>query len=129
MEARSWNSVDKSAWGDGPWQSEPDKMQWQDEATGFACLIVRDPMGALCGYVGVPETHPAHGLSYDGTPDEALRFIISNPATAMNMLAKALHISPDDPWSRGFAACLYLFNDRYDDYRRERDKWLKEKYE
>ena len=63
--------VDKSQWGDGPWQSEPDKIQWQDAATGLPCLIVRGPVGALCGYVGVPKTHPAYGLHYDGCTTEA----------------------------------------------------------
>lgn len=65
------NVIDKSQWGDGPWQSEPDKIQWQDEATGLPCLIVRGPVGALCGYVGVPKTHPAYGLHYDGCTTEA----------------------------------------------------------
>lgn len=55
----------KALLGSGPWQNEPDKMQWEDETTGLACLIVRSPsMGALCGYVGVPEGHPWHGLNY-----------------------------------------------------------------
>lgn len=61
MERMTWTTVDKSLWGSGPWQDEPDKEQWADEATGFACLIVRNGMGALCGYVGVPEGHPWHG--------------------------------------------------------------------
>lgn len=73
MEPRSYTTIDKSGWGEGPWQSEPDKMQWQHEATRLPCLIVRGPMGALCGYVGISEAHPAHGLSYDGTPDEEHR--------------------------------------------------------
>lgn len=57
---------DKTLWGDGPWQTEPDRKEWIDPATGLTCLIVRGPVGALCGYVGVPDTHPAHGLHYDG---------------------------------------------------------------
>lgn len=61
-----WTS-DKSAWGDGPWLSEPDKQQWQDATTGLPCLIVRNTRitGALCGYVGVGRDHPAHGMSHD----------------------------------------------------------------
>jgi hypothetical protein len=64
-EFREYRTVDKSTWGDGPWQDEPDKRQWQDAATGLPCLIVRNRRGALCGYVGVPATHPAHGLDHD----------------------------------------------------------------
>lgn len=48
----------------GPWTSEPDKVQWIDDATGLDCLIVRGPMGALCGYVGIAPDHPWHGKSY-----------------------------------------------------------------
>lgn len=51
----------KLAWGDGAWVDEPDKAQWQDETTGLPCLLVRNPGGALCGYVGVYPTHPYHG--------------------------------------------------------------------
>lgn len=61
-----YRTADKSAWGDGPWQREPDKRQWTDEATGLPCLIVRNSgiTGALCGYVGVAPGHPAHGADY-----------------------------------------------------------------
>jgi hypothetical protein len=61
---RNWTLYDKSAWGPGAWQDEPDKRQWTDEATGLPCLIVRHPLhGHLCGYVGVSEGHPAFGVS------------------------------------------------------------------
>lgn len=66
MESREWRTIDKSAWGDGPWQDEPDKAQWTDEATGLPCLLVRVPhSGHLCGYVGVPPGHPWHGKDYN----------------------------------------------------------------
>ena len=65
MRTLEWRTKDKSAWGPGPWQEEPDKRQWQDEATGLPCLIVRNNGGALCGYVGVPKGHPDHGKDYD----------------------------------------------------------------
>lgn len=53
---------EKAAWGPGPWVGEVDKAQWVDAATGLDCLIVRGPMGSLCGYVGVPEGHPLYGV-------------------------------------------------------------------
>jgi hypothetical protein len=62
---RSYTTMDKSTWGDGPWTDEPDKLQWVDRETGLDCLIVRNRMGALCGYVGVPPEHPWHGKAYD----------------------------------------------------------------
>lgn len=65
MQTREWRYVDKSEWGPGPWQDEPDKMQWLDGATGLPCLIVRGPSGALCGYVGVSRKHPLYGVDYN----------------------------------------------------------------
>ena len=58
-------------WPAGPWDGEPDKVQWVDEATGLDCLIVRGPMGALCGYVGVPPEHPFSGVHYNACATEA----------------------------------------------------------
>lgn len=61
--------ADLRAWGDGEWKNEPDKIQWVDEATGLDCLIHRhNRSGHLCGYVGVPEGHPAFEKDYE-TPD------------------------------------------------------------
>lgn len=66
MERIEYRTVDKSAWPRGAWDDEPDKVQWQDEATGLPCLIKRHPSaGHLCGYVGVPEGHPWHGQDCD----------------------------------------------------------------
>jgi hypothetical protein len=65
MNKKRYTTIDKSDWGDGPWQSEPDKMQWRDEATGLPCLIVRGPFGGLCGYVGLAPEHPAYEKHYD----------------------------------------------------------------
>lgn len=58
METKSWTTTDKSDWEDGPWQDEPDKIQWTDEATGLPCLAVRNEGGAWCGYVGMTKGHP-----------------------------------------------------------------------
>lgn len=69
MERMAWTTVDKSAWPEGPWKNEPDKEQWQDEATGMPCLLVRNRMGSLCGYVGVDDSHLWHGVGYDQCVD------------------------------------------------------------
>jgi len=55
----------KAPWGEGPWLSEPDKLQWQDGATGLPCLAVRNSFGAWCGYAGVYASHPLFEKSYD----------------------------------------------------------------
>src|SRR5262245_33397812 len=64
MEYLEHRFMDKSAWGPGEWQSEPDKVQFPDEATGLPCLIVRNSMGNFCGYVGVPEGHRFFAVEY-----------------------------------------------------------------
>jgi hypothetical protein len=61
---RTWATVDKADWGDGPWHDEPDKVQWVDAATGLDCMVRRGPMGGWCGYVGVPPDHLFHGAGY-----------------------------------------------------------------
>jgi hypothetical protein len=69
LAERRWTH-DRSAWASGtywgtpgPWHGEPDKVQWIDGTTQYACLAVRNPnWGDWCGYVGVPEGHPAYGL-------------------------------------------------------------------
>jgi hypothetical protein len=61
--AAALEAIDKSTWGDGPWQTEPDRLQWQH--AGYACLIVRHPRhGFLCGYVGVDSEHPYFGENW-----------------------------------------------------------------
>ena len=61
---REYRTFDKSQWGAGAWHTEPDKIQWIDEATDQDCLIVRGLSGALCAYVGVKPSHPWHGKGY-----------------------------------------------------------------
>lgn len=59
------NRVDRAGWPEGPWDDEPDKISWTDELTGYPCLIVRNHLGGLCGYVAVNSDHPLYGLDYD----------------------------------------------------------------
>lgn len=108
MKRIEYNNVaDKSSWLRGPWDNEPDKIQWQDTETGLPCLIVRGPFGALCGYVGVPLSHPLHGKSYnevDLTAHGGLNFSASCQKGAEN--AAICHIpadgEPDHIWWFGF---------------------------
>jgi len=55
--------IDKSTWGVGPWQMEPDRVDFVH--AGFACLALRNPrFGNWCGYVGIPKEHPSYGADY-----------------------------------------------------------------
>lgn len=53
----------KEEWGDGPWQNEPDKLEFEHE--GFTCLILRTSMGHLCGYVALKPEHPDYNKDYN----------------------------------------------------------------
>lgn len=52
----------KEKWGPGPWQTEPDRMDWI--RSGFSCFALRNEFGNWCGYVGVPKEHPDYGKSH-----------------------------------------------------------------
>lgn len=63
---REWVELDKSQWGPGPWQSEPDNRTWVDAATRLPCAMVRAPVtGAWCGYVGLVPGHRAYRWAFE----------------------------------------------------------------
>lgn len=74
MQTKQYTTIDKSTWPRGPWDHEPDKVQWQDPATGLPCLIDRKEMGIFCGYVGVPPSHPWYGKSYSHPIGECTQY-------------------------------------------------------
>lgn len=45
-------------WPKGPWDDEPNEEMFEHD--GFQCVILRNGMGALCGYVVVPASHPIY---------------------------------------------------------------------
>ena len=54
-------------WGPGPWENEPDRIEWRSPGSSLPRMALRGPMGSWCGYVGVPEGHPLHGKKGWGT--------------------------------------------------------------
>lgn len=59
LHRHEFTTVDKSDWGPGPWQDEPDKVAWVDPDTGLDCMAKRhERLGHWCGYVGVGPDHP-----------------------------------------------------------------------
>ena len=61
---KTWNTVDKSGYAArGEWDNEVDKAQWV--SSGLDCLVVRGPLGAFCGYVGVPKDHVEYQEDYN----------------------------------------------------------------
>jgi hypothetical protein len=68
-EAASY-AVDRTGWPPGPWDQEPDRIEWRARA-GLPCLIVRSPsVGVLCGYVGLPPGHRYHGVDAEAVDVE-----------------------------------------------------------
>ena len=114
MQTIEYRTHDKTTWADGPWQSEPDKKQWLDQETGLPCLIVRGRLGALCGYVGVPKGHWAHGKVYDDVNVDdvhgGLTFAggCSHGPENIGICHKVEPGEPDDAWWLGFDCGHYL---------------------
>lgn len=63
-ELRKTHFLDRTGWASGPWDNEPDRLQWVTHV-GYHGLIVRNQQGSLCGYLGVPPGHQWHGKRYD----------------------------------------------------------------
>ena len=81
MEAKTYTTIDRAAlgWPAGPWDGEPDKVQWPDKATGLPCLAVRNrSAGHWCGYVGLPPEHPMYGKGYS---DDGVDFYVHGGLT------------------------------------------------
>jgi hypothetical protein len=111
METKTYITVDKTGWQPGPWKNEPDKVQWQDEATGLPCLAVRNHMGAWCGYVGVAEGHKYFDKHYDEANRDGVsvhggltfaRFCYPNPNEAEDICHVPGEGEPDRVWWLGF---------------------------
>jgi len=65
MRTIEYTTMDRSDWGEGAWQDEPDKKQWQDKDTKLPCIAVRNRTGNWCGYVGITEEHPCYKQGYN----------------------------------------------------------------
>ncbi len=99
-------TTDKSDWGDGPWQTEPDRVDF--EHAGMPCLLSRGPSGHWCGYVAVAPSHPLHGKSYDDARTAEGEYIeVHGGLTyADKCNGHICHVAkpgePDDVWWFGF---------------------------
>jgi hypothetical protein len=54
---------DPTKWIRGEWDNEPNRVDFIH--AGFSCFILRAPIGHLCGYVGVPNTHSCYNKHYN----------------------------------------------------------------
>ncbi len=94
-------AFDKSTWGHGPWQTEPDRVEWTH--AGLPCLALRSgAMGNWCGYAAVPPGHPLHGTKFSDVHVD-----VHGGLTYASACAGAIcHVpnpgEPDDVWWFGF---------------------------
>ena len=110
-----WTTVDKSAWGPGAWQDEPDKVHWIDPETDLDCLMVRHPSaGHWCGYVAVTEGHPFYEQDYDGPEVEVhggltfSRFCAEGDDPAQGICHVPQPGRPDKVWWLGFDCAHHM---------------------
>ena len=100
--------IDKSDWGAGSWQTEPDRVDFVH--AGFACLALRNPrLGFWCGYVGVPADHPAYGRKYDDMDVEVHGGLTYSNACSEPVCHMPEPGMPADVWWLGFD-CAHLFD-------------------
>lgn len=108
--------IDRTGWGSGPWDREPDRVEWRDEATGLPCLMLRQANGGnWCAYVGVPPGHPWHGAHYGdydrlGSAEDAAHGGLTFAGPCMDddrpARERVCHVpaegEPEDVWWLGF---------------------------
>lgn len=93
--------TDKSMWGPGPWQDEPNRVDF--EAHGFPCLLHRSPTsGGWCGYVAVPPGHCAYKKGYDDVDVDVHGGLTYADTCNEHICHVPKPGEPDDVWWLGF---------------------------
>lgn len=107
MKCNMHPGCDKAKWEDGPWDLEPDRVQWDDKATGLTCIIRRhEHLGHWCGYVGIPAGHPWNGLEDEKLPADVHGGVTYTRACDEDPELGVCHVpptgEPDGLWWVGF---------------------------
>lgn len=99
----------KEQWGPGPWQHEPDRIEW--EYKGFPCLMIRNTevTGSWCGYVAVPPGHPAFEKGYDNVDVDIHGGLTYANHCQGDICHKPKAGEPDNVWWLGFD-CAHGFD-------------------
>lgn len=103
MSTQADYKVDKSTWARGPWDTEPDRVDWVH--AGLACLALRHPRyGNWCGYAAVPREHPAYGKKAGDVHADA-HWGLNYAAPCDGLICHTPQPGmPDDVWWFGFDA-------------------------
>lgn len=100
--------IDKTGWGEGPWQHEPDRVEF--EHAGLPCLMQRhERFGHWCGYAAVPPGHPAYGKDLDDIDVEAHGGVTYAALCAGAICHTPKPGEPDNVWWFGFD-CAHAFD-------------------
>jgi len=95
----------RDGWPRGPWDDEADEYEWRH--FGFPCLIIRNVLGALCGYVAVAEGHPWFGKDADDIDASAHGGICYTDVCARNICHIPRAGEPARVWWVGFDCAHY----------------------
>jgi hypothetical protein len=93
--------VDRRGWPPGPWDGEPDRVEWRH--AGFPCLALRSPLlGVWCGYVGLPPDHRHHGAPHDAVDVSVHGGLCYGAPCSGDICHVAQPGEPDEVWWLGF---------------------------
>lgn len=99
-------AIDRSGWGAGPWEGEPDRCEWTTVA-GLPAIAQRVSHGAWCGYVAVPLGHPFHGRDGDSVDLEVHGGITYSQGCHGAICHEPELGEPDNVWWFGFDTVHY----------------------
>ena len=98
----------KSEWGPGPWQDEPDRIEFEHQ--GFPCLLRRSQVGGnWCGYVAIPPGHPYYKVDFDKIKIKVHGGLTYSAHCADEICHVPKPGEPDDVWWLGFD-CGHAFD-------------------
>jgi hypothetical protein len=98
--------ADRTKWNPGPWDNEPDRVDFV--TSGYASFALRGPLGSWCGYVGVPNNHPAYEKDSYDIPAEVhgdITYTSKCEGAICHVPAPGM---PDDVWWIGFDTAHYM---------------------
>lgn len=102
MTTEETKRINRDKWPPGPWDREPDRIEWRTAHGGRPCLILRNEMGALCGYVAVEEGHPWFGKPWHAIDAEVHGGITYAASCAGHICHVPREGESDDVWWVGF---------------------------
>jgi hypothetical protein len=99
MSRATWRDRNRTFCKPGPWDNEPDKVQWIDKDTGLMCLIKRAPEGHLCGYVAITNTNCLWGSFVKSNERPG---VVYGGISYSGVLKDPLIVPSEDSWWFGF---------------------------